>query len=144
MVNRDAVGTVGEPFELIVELGKIREFARATHTDHPAFQAGTCIPPTFLTTAYHWHTASSDVELAAELDPQRSLHAEQEFVFHGPPPAAGTRLTGTSRIDQVFDKHGKRGAMTFVVLVTEYRDEEGALVAESRLTGVETAGAADD
>ncbi len=144
MVNRDAVGTVGEPFELIVELGKIREFARATHADHPAFQAGTCIPPTFLTTAYHWHTASSDVEFAAELDPQRSLHAEQEFVFHGPPPAAGTRLTGTARIDQVFEKRGKRGAMTFVVLVTEYRDEEGALVAESRLTGVEAAGAEDD
>jgi hydroxyacyl-ACP dehydratase HTD2-like protein with hotdog domain len=144
MVNRSAVGAVGAPFELIVELGKIREFARATQSHHPAFQVGTCSPPTFLTTAYHWHTANSDVEPIAELDPQRSLHAEQEFVFHGPPPAAGTRLTGTARIDRVFEKKGKRGPMTFVVLVTEYRDADGTLVAESRLTGVEAEAAHDD
>jgi hypothetical protein len=53
-------------------------------------------------------------------------------------------LTGTARIDQVFDKKGKRGPMTFVVLVTEYRDEDGTLVAESRLTGVEAEAAHDD
>jgi hypothetical protein len=28
--------------------------------------------------------------------------------------------------------------MTFVVMVTEFRDEDGRLIAESRLTGVET------
>lgn len=137
MVDRDSAGTVGEPFELVVERGKIREFARATHADHPDFETGASIPPTFLTTAYHWHTAGSDVEPAAQLDPQRSLHAEQEFVFHGPPPGAGTRLTGTARIDKVYEKQSRRGTLTFVELVTEYRDEAGALVAESRLTGVE-------
>ena len=29
--------------------------------------------------------------------------------------------------------------MTFVVMVTEFRDESGTVVAESRMTGVETA-----
>jgi hypothetical protein len=29
--------------------------------------------------------------------------------------------------------------MTFVVMVTEFRDAEGRLVAETKLTGVETA-----
>jgi hypothetical protein len=141
MVNRDAEGSVGEPFELVVERGKIREFARATHASHPAFASGGCIPPTFLTTAYHWHTATSDVEPAAELDPQRSLHAEQEFVFHGPPPSAGTALTGTARIDKVYEKQSRRGSLTFVEIVTEYRDTDDNLVAESRLTGVEMPGA---
>lgn len=137
MVDRASAGTVGEPFELVVEWGKIREFARATHAAHPDFETGASIPPTFLTTAYHWHTATSDVEPAARLDPQRSLHAEQEFVFHGPPPAAGTTLTGTARIDRVYEKQSRRGTLTFVEIVTEYRDEAGELIAESKLTGVE-------
>jgi hypothetical protein len=73
------------------------------------------------------------------MDPARGLHAEQEFVFHGPPPRAGDRLVGTSRITEVYDKQGKRGGtMTFVVMVTEFHDAAGRLVAESRLTGVET------
>lgn len=138
MVDRASVGAEGESFELVVELGKIREFARATHAGHPDFATGASIPPTFLTTAYHWHTAGSDVEPAAELHPTRSLHAEQEFVFHGPPPGAGTRLVGTARIDKVYEKQSRRGVLTFVEIVTEYRDVSGALVAESRLTGVET------
>jgi len=137
MVDRDSAGTVGEPFELVVERGKIREFARATHAGHPDFETGASIPPTFLTTAYHWHTPTSDVEPAAQLDPQRSLHAEQEFVFHGPPPGAGTRLIGTARIERVYEKPSRRGVLTFVELVTEYRNEAGELVAESKLTGVE-------
>jgi hypothetical protein len=143
MVDRDCAGIIGQPFELVIERGKIREFARATHAEHPAFRTGTCIPPTFLTTAYHWHTAESDVEPAAQLGPQRSLHAEQEFVFHGPPPAAGTTLTGTARIDRVYEKQSRRGILTFVEIVTEYRDETGELVAESRLTGVEMPEAGD-
>jgi hypothetical protein len=144
MVDPHSAGTVGEPFELVVERGKIREFARATHTDHPDFRTGASIPPTFLTTAYHWHTAGSDVEPAAQLDPRRSLHAEQEFVFHGPPPGAGTKLIGTARIDKVYEKQSRRGTLTFVEIVTEYRDERGELVAESRLTGVEMPEVADD
>ena len=67
------------------------------------------------------------------------MHAEQEFVFHGPPPRAGVRLTAQSRIERVFDKQGTRGGtLTFAVMLTEFRDEHGALVAEARMTGVET------
>jgi hypothetical protein len=74
------------------------------------------------------------------MDQRRGLHAEQEYVFHGPPPAAGTRLTGQSRVAEIYQKDGRRGGtMTFVVLVTEFRDESGRLVAEARMTGVETA-----
>jgi hypothetical protein len=39
----------------------------------------------------------------------------------------------------VYEKQGKRGGtMTFAVMVTEFRDESGRLVAEARMTGVET------
>jgi hypothetical protein len=69
------------------------------------------------------------------------MHAEQEYVFHGPPPRAGTRLVCRSRIESVFHKDGRRGGkLTFAVMVTEFRDATtGMLVAEARMTGVETA-----
>jgi len=137
VVDQSAAGTTGAPFELFVDVGKIREFARATSADHPLFQTGECSPPTFLTTAFHWQTDDSDVLPVADLHPQRSLHAEQEFIFHGPPPAAGQRLVGVSRVDRIYRKAGRHGDLTFVDIVTEYRDEGGSLVAETRLTGVE-------
>jgi hydroxyacyl-ACP dehydratase HTD2-like protein with hotdog domain len=74
------------------------------------------------------------------MSPERGMHAEQEYVFHGPPPRAGTRLTCRSRIAEMYDKQGKRGGtLTFVVMVTEFRDASGKLVAEARMTAVETA-----
>jgi hypothetical protein len=48
-------------------------------------------------------------------------------------------LTAESRIDRIFEKEGKRGGtMTFVEVVTEYRDDSGAVVAASRSTVIET------
>lgn len=135
MVAASALGATGTPFVLEVEGGKLREFARATYGE-PTDVA----PPTFLTTAFHWQSAESDPWEQVRMDPSRGLHAEQEFVFHGAPPRRGDRLVGISRIAEIYEKQGKRGGtMTFVVMVTEFRDDNGRLVAESRLTGVETA-----
>lgn len=144
MVDKAALGETGVPFALDVERGKIHEFATATKSTHPAHFEGhhPVCPPTFLTTAFFWETRvpGSNPWEKVRMDPKRGMHAEQEFVFHGPPPRAGTRLIGTSRIEKIFEKQGKRGGtMTFAVMVTEYRDEAGNLVAEARLTGVETA-----
>ena len=48
-------------------------------------------------------------------------------------------LTAQSRIDRVYEKEGKRGgSMIFAETVTEYRDETGRIVAESRSTLIET------
>jgi hypothetical protein len=44
-----------------------------------------------------------------ELDQQRGMHAEQEYIFHGPPPRAGTTLTAQSRITDVYQKRERRG-----------------------------------
>ena len=138
MVDRSALGSVGAPFILDVERGKIREFARATFAAVPDEERPVS-SPTFLTTAFHWQSDAADPWLTVRMDPARGLHAEQDFVFHGPPPRAGDRLVGTSRIAEIYDKTGRRGGtMTFVVMVTEFRDQAGRLVAESRLTGVET------
>jgi hypothetical protein len=143
MLNRDAVGAEGAPFELVIERGKVREFARAVHAPDAAYLSGESpvIPPTFLTTTFFWQ---QDVEGAnpwerVGMSQERGMHAEQQYVFFGPPPRAGTRLTCKSRIERIYDKTGKRGGqLTFAVMVTEFYDEQGKLVAEARLTGVET------
>ena len=141
MVDDSAAGTTGEPFILDVERGKIREFARATRSANPDYLAAEdpVMPPTFLTTAFFWQSGAADPWPAVAMDQQKGLHAEQEFVFHGPPPRAGDRLTGRSRIESVTRKDGRSGPLAFAVMVTEFRDQAGRLVATARLTGVETA-----
>jgi hypothetical protein len=142
MANRAAEGTEGEPFRMDVERGKIREFARAVHSTDPAYldEEHPVVPPAFLTTTFFWQTDDSDPWPAVELDQKRGLHAEQEYTFFGPPPRAGTRLTCRSRIGEIYTKQGRRGGeMTFAVMYSDLHDETGRLVAQAKMTGVETA-----
>jgi hypothetical protein len=141
VVDSAAVGATGEPFGMDLEAGKVREFARATRSDNAAYLAAEkpVIPPTFLTTAFFWQTGDCDPWTAVAMDQSRGLHAEQEFVFLGPPPRAGERLTGTSRVTEIYEKISRSGAtLTFAVMVTEYHDGSGRLVATATLTGVQT------
>ena len=56
----------------------------------------------------------------------RVLHGGSEFVFFGPPPRAGARLTTTSRLDKQYEKEGRRGGtMKFAETVQEFFDESG-------------------
>jgi len=144
MVDKAANKAVGEPFVMDIERGKIHEFARATHSDHTDYFEGDSpvVPPTFLTTQFFWEdlVANSNPWNLIKMSQKRGMHAEQEYIFHGPPPTAGTRLFCKSRIEDVFEKQGRRGGtLTFAVMVTEFRNADGTLVAEAKLTGVETA-----
>jgi len=143
MVDRSAAGAEGVPFELVIERGKIREFARAVHADDAAYYDARepIIPPTFLTTSFFWQEGISGANPwdRVQMSQERGMHAEQQYIFHGPPPRAGTRLECRSRIERIYEKHGQRaGKLCFAVMVTEFRDEAGRLVAEARMTGVET------
>lgn len=143
MVDKTAKGAVGAPFELDVERGKIREFARATRSDHPAYFTGEnpVCPPTFLATQLAWeeYVPGANPWHLVNMDQRRGMHAEQEYIYHGPLPRAGDRLIAQSKVTDIYEKEGKRGGkLTFAVMVTEFRDLSGRLVAEARLTGVET------
>jgi hypothetical protein len=145
-MNTDAIGVPCEPFTMLVEVGKIREFARAVNSSNPDYlQTWTPVaPPTFLSAASYWMTPENSPTMKAGLDFERVLNGAQEFVYHGPPPRAGTKLTGRGRIDKVFEKTGRRGGrMTFMEVVYEYTDESGALIAEVRSTVIETAQVVD-
>lgn len=129
-------------FDIPIERGKIREFARAAKSKDVAYDGPQAvIPPTFLTTARaSWAPAEESRSMDLGFDLRRVLHAEEEYVFHGPPPTAGQTLTATTRPGDRYEKEGKRGGvMRFAVMVTEFRDESGELVAEQRTTIVETA-----
>jgi hypothetical protein len=141
VVDKSKVGLSDEPRQLPIERGKIREFARACKTDNPDYveSRDAVVPPTFLTTTNFWMGAGTSPLAQLGIDLKRLLHGGQEYVFHGPPPLAGTELTFQTRVDKIYEKEGKRGGtMTFVEVVTEFRDPDGTLVAEGRSTAIET------
>jgi hypothetical protein len=145
MVDKSAIGATDDPFTMVVEPGKVREFARATQSESPEYldAAAPVIPPTFLTTVSFWSPKGQSVFSKVKMDLRRLLHGGQEYTFHGPPPTAGTTLTVQTRVEDIYEKEGKRGGtMTFVVTISEFRDPAGRLVAEARSTAIETGKAA--
>ena len=129
-------------YEIPLERGKVREFARATQSRNAAYSGpDAIIPATFLTHAsMAWEPSSQSQFAVLGFDMRRILHGEEEYVFHGPPPAVGQSLTVDARVDDRWEKEGKRGGtMRFARIVREYRDDAGRLVAEQRSIIVETA-----
>ena len=140
---------------LRVERGKIAEFARAIqdpteiyydreaaeNAGHPRVPA----PPTFLRSSYlpRYRPPGIDGNLGFDfgLDSRYLVHGEQAFEFERPVYADDT-LSGETTLVDVFRKSGRSGGeMTFVVLETEFTDGDGELVATSKNTRIETAGA---
>ena len=142
MVNKDAVGRTGPRFDVVVERGKIREFARATGSMSPDYleHADPVVPPTFLTTASFWQPPEeAGLYRALDIDPRRLLHGEQEFLFTIEPPRAGTVLHAQTTIEEIYDKEGRRGGiMTFAVLRSDFTDNDGVIIAQARTTLIET------
>ncbi|HKI41142.1 MAG TPA: dehydratase, partial [Mycobacterium sp.] len=59
-----AAPTSGQPWEVILERGKIAEFAEAMASGNPAYRgADAVIPPTFLTTAGRWAPPGARVDV---------------------------------------------------------------------------------
>lgn len=144
-MSHDLIGAMGEPYAMDVERGKVREFARATKARDDSYftDPEPVTPPTFLSSAAFWATPESSVLGATPINWARILHGEQEYVFHGPPPRAGQRLVAQQRVEEDYEKQGRRGGtMRFIVIVTEFRTPEGELVAEGRSTVIETSQAA--
>jgi len=129
-------------FDMPVERGKIREFARSTGSDRSEYleDEDAPIPPTFLRTAAFWQPPGAVSPLAgANLNLRRILHGEQEYVFFGPPPRAGQTLHVQPRLESITEKEGKRGGtMTLIVTVEEFTDAGGTVVARSRSTLIQT------
>lgn len=69
---------------------------------------------------------------------QGTLHAEQHFTYHRP-LKPGDVLSATTGEGRSWEKEGRRGGtLSFTESVTEYRDQDGALVVTARGVGVRT------
>src|SRR6185369_16704934 len=142
-IDKSLLGVWGPASTMKIELGKIREFARAVKDPNPAYlDEKTCIaPPTFLMTIAHWIGNLGETRQGIKLDYRRLLHGEQDFEYVRP-IRAGDVLTFRSRTKDVFQKEGKRGGtMTFVLGETEFKNQRGEVVAYMRNTAIETADA---
>lgn len=144
MVDKSLIGLSGPSFDVWLEMGKVREFARAIYSRHPAYleTAAPVIPPTLLAGVGHaWgYTLEQpgDTPLRkANLENANTLDAEIGFRFPAALPRAGEKLSARTRIADVFEKHGARaGRMVFYKASTEFHDRKGRLVAEYYTTSV--------
>jgi hypothetical protein len=137
-------------FDLPVERGKVREFALAVGEDNPVFLQpdearrhgfpDILAPPTFSVTQI-WQVPREEREarLGANLDYERVLHGEQEFVYRRL-PVAGEVLKGRMRISKDFTKEGRRGgSMRFVTYESIFTDADGEEVLTAYYTLIQTA-----
>jgi acyl dehydratase len=141
-IDRSLIGVWGPEGTMRIELGKIREFAKAVKDESPAYRGDAPVaPPTFLMTIAHWIGDLGQTRSAVKLDFRRLLHGEQDFEYVKP-IRAGDVLTFRSRTKDVFEKQGKRGGkMLFIIGETEYKNQRGEVVAYTRNTAIETEGA---
>lgn len=139
-----------EGFE--IEAGKVEEFARAVKDDNPAHRSRAAASeqgfdsiPAPLTYArvsdFPRYRAVEGRGIDIGFERAYSIHGEQTYEFERP-LKVGDVLTGTTTLTDVYQRDGSRGGtMTFAVLETEYRDDDGELVVTDRATVIETAGA---
>jgi acyl dehydratase len=141
-------GRSGVPFRVVVEEGKVHEFARATKsTSVEHLRADDPIAPvTFLASAALWMLPENSAWFGVTRDAARRLHGEQEFVFHGPVPQARLELTARHSIGPVTAKQGRRGGtMTFTEMLTSFWTEsEDRPLVEAKALSIETSRPPDE
>ena len=136
-----AIRLATSPWVMPIERGKIREFARATDSDHPQYMLSqnAVVPPTFLVTAgFFWgetiENPGDGPFSRIDVDRTLLLHAEEEVEFFGEPPHAGDLLEVVSFIDETWSKT-KRGSgtpLTFLAIVSEFRNAQDVLIGRLR------------
>jgi hypothetical protein len=126
-LSRDLIGRESEVVLFEVERGAIRKFAEAVQDQTPECLRGEVAPPTFPTT-FRITIPGLTFDLA------RVLHGAQEYRYERP-LRAGDRVRCRLRVADVYQRKGRLGEMTFLILALEGRDESGTSV----FTGTTTA-----
>lgn len=139
MIDRSFIGHEFAPVTAEVEKGRLRFFAKATGNADPVYSDEAAAaaagypalpaPPTFLFCLEMDRDDPMDFLDLLKVDLGRVLHGEQSFTYRAP-VCAGDRITFRSRITDIYDK--KNGALEFIVMDTECRNEKGEHVADMR------------
>ena len=126
-LSSDLIGRESEVVVFDVERGAIRKFADAVQDQTPACVRGDIAPPTFPTT-FRMTIPGLTFELA------RVLHGAQEYRYQRP-LRAGDRVRCRLRVADIYQRKGRLGDMTFLILLIDGTDESGSPV----FTGTTTA-----
>lgn len=134
MIDRRFIGHELPRFQVDVEPGRLRFFAKATSQTDPAFfGAPLPLPPTFLFCLEMESPDPAAMRTLLDIDIAHVLHGEQHFAYHAP-VQAGDRLRFAPRIADIYDKKG--GALQFVVRETQVMNQHGVRVADLRCVTV--------
>ena len=143
MIDRRHIGHTLPPFQVEVEKGRLRFFAKATGQADPVYideaaaraagHPGLPVPPTFLFCLEMESPNPSAIRDLLGIDYRRILHGEQGFTFHGM-AYAGDTLTFQQRLADIYDKKG--GALEFVVRETRVTNQRQEHVADLRCVTV--------
>lgn len=138
MIDRGHVGFTTAPSEAVVDAWRVKLFCQAIGEDDPvhwdpqaareAGLSGCAVPPTFLKALEGEHFSSAAILKLLQVPVNRVLHAEQTFEYAAP-LWVGDCVSISRRISEIHDK--KEGAITFVIVDTDYRVAHGT-VASSR------------
>lgn len=147
MLDRTKIGHRFPPFQVEVEKGRLRLFAKAIGESNPIYfdesaakQAGyrtIPAPPTFAFCLGRDIPDPTDTLTLLNIDLASVLHGEQGFDYHSL-IYAGDILFAQKQITDIYDK--KNGALEFVEVRTGFHDAGGTLVCEARQTIVVRAG----
>ncbi len=138
------------PTEMVlpIERGKVMEFARAVKSANPlhfdpeqaaaAGFADIVAPLAFSAVAAHYNGGdAADLPRELGLDLSRMVHGEQRWAYHRP-AVAGETLRGSREVAAAWTKPMKSGgAMTFVLVAIDYRDELGRPVLRDEMVMIE-------
>ncbi len=143
MMDRRYIGHTLPAFQVPVEAGRLRFFAKATGQTDPIYideaaardagHPGLPVPPTFLFCLEMEAPNPAAIRELLGMDYRTLLHGEQGFTYHAM-AYAGDTLRFEQRIADIYDK--KAGALEFVVRQTRVSNQRGELVAELRCVTV--------
>ncbi|MGE0098852.1 MAG: MaoC family dehydratase N-terminal domain-containing protein [Hydrogenophaga sp.] len=137
-MDRGHIGFTTAPSEALIDAWRVKLFCQSIGEDNPvhwdpqaareAGLPGCAVPPTFLKALEGEHFSSVALLKLLKVPMNRVLHAEQTFDYLAP-VSVGDRVSIRRRISDIQDK--KEGAITFVIVDTDYRVGDRA-VASSR------------
>jgi acyl dehydratase len=143
MIDRQFVGHVMPAFEVPVERGRLKFFAKATGQSDPVYvdlQAAHAagypdlpVPPTFLFCLEMDAPDPAAIRNLLGMDYRRLLHGEQGFHYFRM-AFAGEVLRYEQRIEDIYEKKG--GELEFVVRKTRITNQRGEHVADLRAVTV--------
>ena len=143
MIDRRHIGHTLPPFQVEVEKGRLRFFAKATGQTDPVYideaaaraagHPSLPVPPTFFFCLEMESPNPAAIRELLGMDYRSLLHGEQGFSYHAM-AHAGDTLRFEQRIADIYDKKG--GELEFVVRNTRVSNQRDELVAELRCVTV--------